>query len=68
MSNRSTSTVQLKGCITKNFCVFVLALTAAGFAIAGDAPPVRVPLPGVLALLAIGGVAGIVASIRNRRK
>ena len=52
----------------KNFCVFVLALTAAGFAIAGDAPPVRVPLPGVLALLAIGGVAGIVASIRNRRK
>ena len=52
----------------KNLSVFVLALTASGLATAGISNPVPVPLPGVLALLAIGGVAGIVATIRNRRK
>ena len=37
-------------------------------AFAGGAPPIHVPEPDVLALLAIGGVAMTAVKWRNRRK
>ena len=44
----------------------LLLWLAAGTALAGT--PAQLPEPGVLELLAIGGVAGVAIAIRKRRK
>ncbi len=46
------------------------ALMASGIALAGapGGPPGAIPEPGVLSLLAAGGVVGAIIAFRNRRK
>lgn len=48
--------------------VFASIFSASAVFAGNDLPSQAVPLPGALALVAIGAVAGIVATIRSRRK
>ena len=48
--------------------VAVACVLAAGAAFAGEPGPAVLPEPGVLELLAIGGVIAAVIALRNRRK
>ena len=45
----------------------LLLCLAAGTALAGTPPP-QLPEPGILELLAIGGVVGVAIAVRKRRE
>ena len=49
--------------------VFIVSTLASAASFAGTPPPTTpVPLPGVLGLLAAGGIGALVVHLRNKRK